>query len=105
MFKLTKIQKRTSTDVPFYFQANPQSKAYIQHIVTKYINTGLLKSSEWVISEDGLEATLFTEWQSPDEFLKFVSDDVCIEQQIQPGQIYDAENKIASDLIADIIDE
>jgi hypothetical protein len=105
MFKLVKKQKRTSTDVPFFFEANPQSKKYIQYIVSKYINTGLLESSEWVISEDGLEATLVTKWKTPDDFLQFVSDEVCIENQIQPGQVYDAANEIASDLITDNIDK
>jgi hypothetical protein len=101
MFKLTKIQKRTSADVPFFFESVPRSNVYIQHIVKNYINTGLLKSSEWVISEDGLEATLVTEWKSPEEFLKFVSDDVCVETQIQPSYVYDEENKITSEIITD----
>lgn len=105
MFKLVKKQTRISKEVPFYFQAKPQSSAYIEYIVTKYIHSGKLKSSEWVISEDGLEATLVTEWQSPDDFLNFVSDEVCLETQIQPSQIYDAENKIVSNLITEIIDK
>lgn len=99
MFKLIKKQKRTSREVPFYFEAHPVTRDFWIYVIENYISLGKMVTTPWQVSDDGLEATCQTEWASKDDFMSYITDEYCIENQIAPGQAYDAMNKIESELI------
>jgi hypothetical protein len=99
MFKIIKKQKRASKDIPFYFEAHPVTRDYWIYVIENYISVGKMNTSPWQISEDGLEASCKTVWSSKDDFMSYITNEYCIENQIAPGQAYDAMNKIESELI------
>lgn len=97
MFKIIKKQTRPSTDIPFFFEANPNAAIVGKHMKEKYHDTGKLLSSTREFSEDRLKVVMTIYYRSYDDFKDFISDNFCEKYIFVPNTLYDIEHGITSD--------
>jgi hypothetical protein len=98
MFRITKKTIRPSIDIQFFTEAHPTSNTYKEYMYKHYIQTGKIIKVHQEISEDGLTATQIMDWNSREDFLDFLTVNVCEEELIAPGQLYDINNNIATEI-------
>lgn len=97
MFKIVKKQTRPNTNIPFFFEMNPNGKIVGEHMKEKYHDTGKLVSSNRQFSEDRLTVVMTIWYRSYDDFKDFISDSFCEKYIFVPNTLYDIDNGITSD--------
>lgn len=98
MYIVTKTQRRSDVNVPFYFELYPTSDEFTAHI-KKYHPTSLVKFTR-EISEDKLTLVIYMVWSSRKALLKYITDPFIYKTLSEPAAEYDFNNKISSVITA-----
>jgi hypothetical protein len=98
MFRITKKAIRPNVDIQFFTEANPTSNTYKEYMHKHYIQTGKIIKVHNELSADRLTATQIMDWNSREDFLEFITDNVCEEELIAPSQLYNINNNIATEV-------
>lgn len=89
MFKVTKTQKRTTTEHPFHYEVIEPSDEYKSYVLEKYLKTKKLLSNDRELSEDQLTLTTVSTWDNQESFIEFVTDRHCLETYLNKVNEHD----------------
>jgi hypothetical protein len=82
MFKLKRVQIRSSTDILFFHEIHTPSNEYFEYFKNAYVKTKKWIESQHTLSENGLEYKSVTFWRDQDDFLEFANDEYILENSI-----------------------
>ena len=99
MYKIKRIQKRLSVDIPWSFEKYPTSIDFLNHFEKNYVNTKkIIYTSKLIFSDDLLTCTSIQVWKSKEDFLDFLTDD-CVYTERNTKSNYDINNDIINEFI------
>jgi hypothetical protein len=98
MFKVIRKQTRPNTGVPFWQGQNSPllTAEFMTYYAEKFMSTGKFINADTTISNDGLELTTETLWDSEESYNEYTSDETCIAQFINLANNHFETNGITS---------
>lgn len=101
MFKITRKQTRPDTTVQFWNGQNSTNMTddFRNYFYETYVLTGKFISASPVVSEDGLELTTTSIWNSESDYLESRNDPVCIDGLYGKSAEHKDANSIATEEI------
>jgi hypothetical protein len=94
MYTSISIQTRPNLSVKFWSTRESADTPSLYYIKTQYVDTGKLKKSDSIISDDGLSVETRIQWASEKDYLDFSQDPTIISSIINPLNEYAEKNGV-----------
>ena len=100
MFKITRKQTRPNSSVQFWQGQNSPTMTdeFRNYFYESYVLTGKFISATPVISEDGLELTTTTIWNSESDYNESQNDPICIEGMLNKSTAHKEATGISTEI-------
>lgn len=101
MYRIKRIQKRPSADIPWSFEKYPSSTDFLEYFEKTFVKTKkILFRGNPTFSHDQLTCTVIQVWKSRQDFLDLLTDDYIFEERNKKSN-YDIDNDITSEFIVE----
>ena len=101
MYVLTKKQTRPNQDVKFFDIRNVElvNKEYRDYWRATYVATNKCLFVQQTLSDNQLELTSISMWESKADYDEFIADQTCLDEFLHKYTAYISTNNIITDLI------